>query len=301
VKKAAAYLAKAGSVTNSSENATPSMANFYRQQTSASMETPEKNQTAMKKAAVSLAKAASVAQTSKNATVAPKLAKQAAAVVPSAKQVNSSIIKTEEKLTSDEQIASLQNGLMMIHKLQSSLTRPEPGMAADKFGMKFAQGALTSELQKKDSVVWSTIDAMLGATTEAMVAMKGKSVAEKEKMMDALERKINTKSVALKNVTERVGHQQERHAEEDLLMVLKQHQKDWSMAEQLNATKSFAGSCSAAKDLLKHHNSSLPLATQLASIIDTHKAIQVAKAKATKKAAALFIQLAGSFRRARAM
>lgn len=240
-----------------------------------------------------------------NTAVAEKAAAlPAAKAAPPAKPVspakkNASLAKTPKKnLTADEEIASLQSGLMMIHKLQAAMTAPEAEVPADKKDLtQFAQGAMTSELQKKDSVVWSTIDSMMSATTQAMIAMKGKSKTDKEKVMDDLEKQINGKAVVLKNVTEKVGMQQEAHSEEYLLGVLMQHQKDWSFEKQLNTTKNFADNCLAAKDLLAHHNSSEPLAPQLAAIMDGRKAKKAAKAATEKKAAKLLIQLVSSLRR----
>lgn len=232
-----------------------------------------------------------------NTAVAEKAAPPAKPV--SAAKKNASVAKAPKKnLTAAEEITSLQNGLMMIHKLQAAMTAPEAEVPADKKDLtQFAQGAMTSELQKKDSVVWSTIDSMMSATTQAMIAMKGKSKTEQEKVMDDLEKQINGKAVVLKNVTEKVGMQQEQHSEEYLLGVLMQHQKDWSFDKQLNATKNFADNCLAAKDLVAHHNSSQPLAPQLAAIMDNRKAKKAAKAAAEKKAAKLLIQLVSSLRR----
>jgi len=229
--------------------------------------------------------------------------KQANATV--AKKANATVAKKAPKknLTAAEEIASLQSGLMMIHKLQASLTAEpaaEQGTPADKRDLvQFAQGAMTSELQKKDSKVWSTIDAMMKMTTQAMISMKGKSKAEQEKVMDSLENDINGKAAILRNVTDKVGMQQEQHSEEYLLGVLMQHQKDWSFQKQLNVTKNFADNCLAAKDLVAHHNASQPLAPQLAAIMDSRKAKKAAKASAEKKAAKMLIQLVSSLHRTR--
>merc|ERR1719316_2251254 len=118
---------------------------------------------------------------------------------------------------------------------------------------------MSAELASKDSSAWGAIETMLSATAKATKDMKGKSKAEQEKMMDDLEKNMNDKAATLKSVTEKAGETQEKHSEEYLLGVLMQHQKDWSIEKQVNATKTFTSTCTAAAELLKHYNPKEPL------------------------------------------
>lgn len=209
--------------------------------------------------------------------------------------------KSVVNMTADQQIAHLAEGLQSIQKLEAVFTAKDSATNAGKADIEqFAQGAMTTELSNKDSAVWSTIQAMMGATSAVMGKMKGKNKAEQEKIMDNLEKTLNEKAQTLKTVTDKASVVQEQHSEEYLLGVLMQHTKDWSFERQLNATKTFADSCTAAKELLKHHNSSQPLAPQLAALMDTKKAHAGAKVAAEKAAAKLFIQLVDSLHVARA-
>merc|ERR1719171_2794688 len=110
----------------------------------------------------------------------------------------------------------------------------------------------------------------MGATSAVMGKMKGKNKAEQEKIMDNLEKTLNEKAQTLKTVTDKASVVQEQHSEEYLLGVLMQH------------------------------NSSQPLAPQLAALMDTKKAHAGAKVAAEKAAAKLFIQLVDSLHVARA-
>lgn len=225
-----------------------------------------------------------VAATKKNTTVVAQ------------KKKNATVAK--KNMTADEQIASLQQGLHAIEKLRTVFTAPEPGAKGDL--EEFAQGAMTTELSKKDSPVWDTISNMLSATSKIMGQLKGKSKADQEKLMDGLEKDLNGKAAGLRKVTEHAGEVQEQRSEEYLLGVLMQHQKDWSIEKQVNATKTFTSTCTAAAELLKHYNPKEPLAPQFAALMDAEKAKKGAKVAADKAAAKLFIQLADSLRVGRA-
>merc|ERR1719464_1264822 len=111
--------------------------------------------------------------------------------VPSAKATNgtmlpfrgdSTVAHKKRNLTAEEQVAGLRTGLEAIRKMRATMTSAAPPGKEDL--QEMAQGALTTELQKKDSAVWSAIDAMLGAAVQTMDVMKNaKSKAEKEKQL----------------------------------------------------------------------------------------------------------------------
>jgi hypothetical protein len=205
-----------------------------------------------------------------------------------------------KNLTADEQISNLQNGLNTIMKLKAVFTAPSGGLSAKSDVEKFAEGAMSSELSSKDSPVWDAIQTMLSATAKTTEQMKGKSKAEQEKIMDGLEKQLNQKAATLRNVTEKAGETQEKHSEEYLLGVLMQHQKDWSIEKQVNATKTFVDTCDAARELLKNYNKTQPLAPQLAALMDHKKVPAAAKVAAEHSAAKMLLQLVSSLHRARA-
>lgn len=223
--------------------------------------------------------------------VAPKEAK---ALVPAAAAKANATKQAPKKAappTDEEQAERLVQSLATIQKLRSNFVAASK-LDKDKSGMaEMASGALTAELGKEDSSVWSTIQNMLEATTKVTKNLKGKSKAEQEKLMDSLEGSLNASAENLRAVTDRTTIVQEKHSAEYLLGLLNQH-KQWSMAEQLNATKTFASSSEAAEKLLKTYNKSQALAPQLAIIMDEEaKADGKATSKAAKKAAMMFIQL----------
>lgn len=228
----------------------------------------------------------------KNATVMPHK-NGTAAKNGTAPHKNASLVH-KKALTPDEQIANLKQGLMSIEKLRGIFTAPDNNDPHTNVE-QFAQGAMTTELSKKDSKVWSTIETMLGATQAVMGKMKGKNSTEQDKMMNDLEKDMNKQAVNLEVVNKKAGVLQEQHSEEYLLGVLMQHQK-WPMEKQLNATRTFAVDCVAAQELLKHYNKSQPLAPQLAAIMDAKKSKAAA---AEKKAAKMFIQLANTLHHTR--
>lgn len=206
-------------------------------------------------------------------------------------------------------LESLGKGLATIHNLQSLFAKDKTGLQDG--AEKFANGALSEELSKKDSQVWSTIETMIGATKNAMTAVKGKSKEEREKIMASLEGDLNKNAEVLTTVNNDVTKKQQQQDEEYMLGLLLMHQKDWSMEQQLNATEKFMHGSPILRDLYEHHDATKPLAPQLAALMDNTKKPQEAKpvateskkpedrtrriAKAASSAAkSLFIQLAAS-------
>jgi hypothetical protein len=173
---------------------------------------------------------------------------------------------TDELVT----LASLGKGLATIHNLQSLFLKDKAAVLKDG-AEKFANGALSEELSNKDSQVWSTIETMIGATKDAMTAVKGKSKAEREKIMESLESELNGKAEVLTNVNNDVTKKQQQQDEEYVLGLLLMHQKDWSMDEQLNATEKFMHSSPILQNLYEHHDATKPLAPQLAALMDKNK------------------------------
>merc|ERR1719221_1663442 len=115
---------------------------------------------------------------------------------------------------------------------------------------------------------------------------KSKSKEDQEKQLNSLADTINDKAAALKNVTDRTGREQTKHSEEDLLGLLMQHRDDWSFAKQLNVTRDFAAECPVARELLRRHPASGPLAPQLAALMDAHSSGAPKKASAAARAVA---------------
>merc|ERR1719433_710600 len=133
-----------------------------------------------------------------------------------AARTNATAAHKKRNLTAEEKVAGLRMGLEAIRKLRATMTAAAPAGKEDL--QEMAQGALTTELQKKDSAVWSTLDDMLGAAVQTMGVMKNaKSNAEKEQQLDALASRLNGKAVALKSVTDRTEREQTKHSEEYLL------------------------------------------------------------------------------------
>merc|ERR1719284_2269900 len=112
---------------------------------------------------------------------------------------------------------------------------------------------------------------MIGATKDAMTAVKGKGKAEREKIMESLEGELNKKAEVLTNVNNDVTKKQQQQDEEYVLGLLLMHQKDWSMDEQLNATEKFMHSSPILQNLYEHHDATKPLAPQLAALMDKNK------------------------------
>jgi len=165
-------------------------------------------------------------------------------------------------------------------------------------------------LASKDSPVWGAIHSMLAFTSETAANMTSKSQIEQERYMNGLTKVLNEGALTLFKVTQKASAVQTQHDDEYLLGVLMQHQRDWSMEQQLNATKKFVN-CEAAKKLLQNYNKSEPLAPQFAALMDqkmanatagnvTKKVLTTLKAAAEKTAAKMFLQLVSSFDRLRA-
>eukprot|EP00746_Dinoflagellata_sp_MGD_P067885 gnl/MRDRNA2_/MRDRNA2_28026_c0_seq1.p1 gnl/MRDRNA2_/MRDRNA2_28026_c0~~gnl/MRDRNA2_/MRDRNA2_28026_c0_seq1.p1 ORF type:complete len:301 (-),score=96.07 gnl/MRDRNA2_/MRDRNA2_28026_c0_seq1:123-1025(-) len=214
-----------------------------------------------------------------------------------------------KNLTEEEQISNLQNGLKVLASLKPAFTAPGASSKAPNADLeKFAQGALSTELASKDSTVWAAIQSMLSVTAQTAANMTGKSKDEQEKYVNHLQDILNQNALVLAKATQKAHAKQTQRNDEYLLGVLMQHQKDWSMEEQLNTTRKFADNCEIAKKLLQIYNKSQPLAPQFAALMDqqnetaapkymTTQAVNVA---AEKKAAKMFLQLVSSFDRVRA-
>jgi len=222
-------------------------------------------------------------------------------------QVNQTV-----KANSSNDLATLESlgkGLTTIHNLQSLFAKDKSKLQDG--AEKFANGALSEELSNKDSQVWSTIETMIGVTQNAMAAVKGKSKADREKIMSSLEGELNKKAEVLTTVNNDVTKKQTQQDEEYVLGLLLMHQKDWSMDEQLNATEKFMHGSQILHELYEHHDPATPLAPQLANLMDKKAKPQapppaVAESKkpedrtrriakaASSAAKTLFIQLAAS-------
>lgn len=190
-----------------------------------------------------------------------------------------------------EQIEKLQEGLKSIQKVRSLFANTGAGPHVD--AEKFADGALSTELSKQDSKVWSSIEDMMAESMSAMSKMKALkgNKAEQSKVMESLENSLNNKASVLNSVTDVVSKKQREQDEEYLLGLLIMHQKDWSMKQQLNATATFVKDSPLIKELYEHGDQSKSLAPQFAAMLD-----KVAKSHSPKAAAKLFLQLASSLR-----
>jgi len=219
---------------------------------------------------------------------------------------------------SDEQkLANLQHGLMAIKGLKA-MFESDTELSG---GNKFAQGALSSELSKDNSGIWDTINTMMAAADQAASKMKkNATAAEKSKIMDSLETSLDAKSNDLNTGLGQVNEHQQDLDEEYVLGLLIMHQKDWTVDQQLNATKSLKKNNALLEDFYEHHDSSKNLAAQLAALMDKKKAAKASPtpaktepaaktvspksapkeekttSKSSKVAAKLFLQLASSFR-----
>jgi len=187
--------------------------------------------------------------------------------------------------SAEAQMAHLEAGLTVIQKLKSVFASAQQDDAS-----KFANGAMSEELSSKDSAIWGAIDTMMSAAKKVSSEMKGKSKADKEKLMDSLEKQLSSKASVLSTVTKSVSKKQQSRDEEYLLGLLMSH-KNWSMERQLNATHTFIEDSPIILKLYKNHTNS-SLAPQLAAMMD-------AKPKSST-AAKLFLQLADSLHHMRA-
>jgi len=217
--------------------------------------------------------------------------------------------------TEAEKLESLSKGLQSIHNLRAMFKSSKEN-SPHRDAEKFANGAMSEELSNQDSQVWSTIETMLGAVQQATKSMQGKKKSEQDQLMASLESQLNKKAGVLSHVTDSVEKKQKQQDEEYLLGLLIMHQKDWSMEQQLNATKTFMHDSVVLRDLYDHHDAGKPLAPQLAAMMDaettekpsktisadskTGKAPKVAARqhlnKAASAAAHLFIQLTDDFK-----
>ena len=98
-----------------------------------------------------------------------------------------------------EQIEKLQEGLKSIQKVRSLFANTGAGPHVD--AEKFADGALSTELSKQDSKVWSSIEDMMAESMSAMSKMKALkgNKAEQSKVMESLEDSLNNKASVLKD------------------------------------------------------------------------------------------------------
>jgi len=203
-------------------------------------------------------------------------------------------------LSEEAQLAHLESGLNVIQKLKSVFASAQQDSAS-----RFANGAMSDELSDQNSAIWGAIDSMMTQAKKVSAEMKGKSKADKEKLMDSLETSLNSKAHVLSGVTHHVEKKQQNQDEEYLLGLLMSH-TDWSMQNQLNATHTFMQDSPVIAELYKHHDEKKPLAGQLAAMMDAEHANAAKNGTASKitpkssTAAKLFLQLANSLHRMRA-
>lgn len=202
------------------------------------------------KAAAAPAKAAVVQPKGKSTAAAPKVAAPVKAKAPS----------------DADSLEALGNGLKIINNLRAVFTKKEDKLQDG--AEKFANGAMSEELSNKDSQVWSTIETMIAATQKAKAEMKGKSKEDREKAMKSLEADLDKKATVLSNVNNDVSKKQRQQDEEYVLGLLLLHKDNWSMDKQLDALQKFMHNSPVMQDLFKHHDSSKPLAGQLAVMLD---------------------------------
>lgn len=164
--------------------------------------------------------------------------------------------KTEP--SESDQLAKLQHGLETIQNLRAHFAHPVD---------KFAEGALSEELSKKDSGVWSTLTDMMDTTAKAMKQMKGKDKKQQHELMADLEKTMDSKAVNIMDITNKATKTQQGQDEEYLLGLLNQHPQ-WSMKQQLNATSTFMTYSPVIADLYHHYDAAKPLAPQLAELMD---------------------------------
>eukprot|EP00428_Durinskia_dybowskii_P032328 CAMPEP_0170238548 /NCGR_PEP_ID=MMETSP0116_2-20130129/19029_1 /TAXON_ID=400756 /ORGANISM="Durinskia baltica, Strain CSIRO CS-38" /LENGTH=243 /DNA_ID=CAMNT_0010489361 /DNA_START=43 /DNA_END=774 /DNA_ORIENTATION=+ len=182
-----------------------------------------------------------------------------------------------------DELKKLSTGLKAIQNLRSNFAAMTAGEQDD--GSKFANGALSEELGKKDSKVWATLQDMLANTVATMGKLKSKPEGERKKMMESLEKDLDSKAGHLMDLTGEVTKKQYAQDEEYLLGLLNMH-RNWSWEQQFNATATFNKGSPVIAELYKRHDASRPLSVQLAELMDA--------AHATKRAAQAFIQLVDS-------
>eukprot|EP00429_Kryptoperidinium_foliaceum_P013578 CAMPEP_0176045402 /NCGR_PEP_ID=MMETSP0120_2-20121206/22536_1 /TAXON_ID=160619 /ORGANISM="Kryptoperidinium foliaceum, Strain CCMP 1326" /LENGTH=241 /DNA_ID=CAMNT_0017378805 /DNA_START=52 /DNA_END=777 /DNA_ORIENTATION=+ len=219
---------------------------------------------------------------------APKVVNASAVAKAAPATANSTKAAAAPKhLTESEQLEKLAVGLKVVQNLRSQFTAATSEEQDD--GSKFANGALSEELGKKDSKVWAALQDMLAKTVTTMGQLKGKSKSDRAKIMDSLGKDLDSKAGEMMKLTNDVTLKQYNQDEEYLLGLLNQH-REWSFDKQLNATATFNKGSPVIAELYKHHDSKTPLAAQLANLMDA--------AHSAKKAARAFLQLVASVRSA---
>jgi len=171
-----------------------------------------------------------------------------------------------EPATEEEKLNALQNGLSAMRSLRTIFDRARTGPTDG--AQKFADGALSDELSRRDSPFWSSIDSMIDSTHNAMGLMRGKSGTDQKKLMTTLEGELDSKVKVMSGVNTKVNRKQQKLDDEYLLGLLLMHQKDWSMKQQLNATVTFMHASPLIAELYAHHDAGKPLAAQLATLMD---------------------------------
>lgn len=177
------------------------------------------------------------------------------------------------------ELKKLQFGLETIKNLRSQFSSDGP----KDDGSKFAYGALSEELSKKDSGIWSTLTDMLNTATEAMQQMNHTDKNQQQQLMAKLEKTLDSKAGRIMNLTQSASKAQESQDEEYLLGLLNMH-REWTLDQQLNATGTFMKYSPVIEQLYRHHDTTRPLAPQLAALMD-------AKKTQKKKTHALLLQL----------
>jgi hypothetical protein len=243
-----------------------------------------------------------ISDATKEMDEASAVTQKARAEVKAAKAANTTKKANTTKLvaaSAEVQMAHLEAGLNVIEKLKSVFASAQKDDAS-----KFANGAMSDELSNKDSAIWGAIDTMMSQAKKVSSEMKGKSKADKEKLMDGLEKQLSSKATVLSSVTGNVQKKQQSQDEEYLLGLLMSH-KDWSMQRQLNATHTFVSDSPVIMKLYKDHANS-SLAPQLAAMMDAESK-NASKSGAAPKllaksstAAKLFLQLTDSLHHMRA-
>lgn len=174
-------------------------------------------------------------------------------------------------LSETEKLARLQASLQSISSLRDIFVAHE---ASASSGQKAAPGhasdaaALSEELSRPDSKVWSTLEAMVDSTEQALQLVKREGKEGRQKLMTDLERDLNVKAVEMQRVAQQVNQKQMQQNEEYLLGLLLLHRNDWSIKQQLNATESFVMGSPAIAYFYKHRDLDRPLAPQLAAAIE---------------------------------
>merc|ERR1719510_85194 len=224
----------------------------------------------------------------KPAVAKPAVAKPATVATHTNHSAKAQGQPAKKNLTEIEQLANFKMALQTITNLQADFTAGQDSSGDAKGMQQLAEGAMTTELHKKDSKFWGSIQQMLKETTGAMSKMTNATASGRKNILHDLESSINASADTLKNVTENAGKKQEQQSDEYLVGLLNQHRNEWSMEKQLNVTKKFSSNSPAAQELLKHHNTKEPLAAQLARLMDSAPSSSKSK---VKKAAKLFLQL----------